>query len=508
MDLPTGSPPHPAPRASALNTTTATVNIVDGNTDPITSDFNVTFSSDCVSDGTATLTEEVATVGGQATAEYIAQGCVGADEIRATVVFNNETFSAVGTVVVEQDDVGSIEFVSAAPAQIALSGTGGIETSTVTFRVVGATGAPIQGVTVDFSLNATTGGLSLSETSADTDNDGVARTIVSAGTVATSVRVTATETVTGVSTQSSQLVVSTGIPDTNSFSLSNNDHFNPEGFNFDGEEIRLTIRAADAFNNPVPDGTTISFYTEGGSIDPSCSTANAGACTVTWRSQDPRPANGLVTILATAIGNESFTDNNGNGRFNDGETFEDIGEAFADENEDGDYDVGEFFIDFGPGGIPDGQRNGPDGLYNGVLCADASQTECSISDQSITVSESLVIVMSRSGASDDILYQGGVPIPVFGSIDLDEAVPESFTVRLADSAENALPFGTTATFTVTDGYTLDGTTSATFDDRIGPGFFASPLRVEQDDDMVTSGTLTIEIQTPNNVVTSYFWNLF
>lgn len=472
---------------TAGGTTTATVNLVDGNNNPVTSDFTVTFSSDCVADGTATLTSPVVTVGGQAQAEYVADGCVGSDEIRATTVFNNQNLTAIGTLIVEQDNVGSIEFVSATPTQIALAGTGGIETSTVAFRVVGQGGAPIQDIDVTFSLNSTTGGLSLSEDAATTDSEGIARTIVSAGTVATSVRVTATETSTNTSTQSSQLVVSTGIPDTNSFSLSNEDCHNPEAFNFDGIEARMTIRAADAFNNPVPVGTAISFYAEGGSIDPSCGTGAAGACTVTWRSQNPRPDNGIVSILATAIGNESFTDANGNGRFDDGEDFTDVGEAFADEDSSGDYDAGEFFIDFGPNGTPDAMRNDADGLYNGVLCVDDAQAECS-PDRSITVSEEQII-MSRSTASPDVLYSGSTLIPPGTGIDLEPGPSAAFGVREADIIDNPMPCETSVTASVSDGYTLDGTTTATVPSTLFPSSFPGNLLIEQDGPAVTSGQL-------------------
>ena len=247
------------------------------------------------------------------------------------------------------------------PEQIAIEGTGGTENSTIVFRVLGATGVPLENIDVDFALNTTVGGLALSTTAATTNAQGEVQTVVAAGSVATSVRVTATITSEGISTQSSRLVVSTGIPDSDSFSISVS-QFNPEAFDFDGIEVEVTARAADAFNNPIPVNTSISFYTEGGSIDPSCSTDAAGACSVTWRSQNPRPGNGVTTILAHVIGNESFTDGNGNGRYDDGEVFDDLGEAFADEDEDGGYDDNvEFFVDFNE----NFDRDAADGMYNG-----------------------------------------------------------------------------------------------------------------------------------------------
>ena len=85
----------------------------------------------------------------------------------------------------------------------------------------------------------------------------------------TPVRVTATirGTSPAVTSTSDQLVISTGIPDQNSFSLSTS-IFNVEGANFDGcpSNIGSTVSVClgDHFNNPVPDGTAVSFTAEGG----------------------------------------------------------------------------------------------------------------------------------------------------------------------------------------------------------------------------------------------------
>src|SRR6185369_13293017 len=128
----------------------------------------------------------------------------------------------------------------------------------------------------------------------------------------------------------------------------------------------VTARLSDHFHNPVPDGTAVSFTTNGGSIQPSCTTIN-GACSVTWTSQNPRPFVpginvGRATIHAYAVGEEAFVDLNGNGVADTGE-FTDNSEAYRDDNENGVRDVSEPFIDFNG----NGQFDGPDGKYNGVL---------------------------------------------------------------------------------------------------------------------------------------------
>jgi hypothetical protein len=288
---------------------------------------------------------------GNASIEISPGAQTGAGEISAMVDYGGENISVStgftisnsssgsgGTVtpVETSAELGSIEFVSATPDFIVLQGTGGTgrsETSVVTFQVKGTDGSPMVGQSVDFALNTEIGGLSLASTTAKTNADGKVSTVVRAGTIPTSVRVTATVTGTSASgatisinTQSDMLTLSTGIPDQNSFSLSIS-KFNPEAWNFDGEEVDVIARLADHFNNPVPDGTTVYFTAEGGSIQPSCQTKD-GACSVKWISQKPRPSDHRVTILATAIGNESFVDKDSDGRYTNAD-----GEPYIDSND-------------------------------------------------------------------------------------------------------------------------------------------------------------------------------
>jgi hypothetical protein len=225
---------------------------------------------------------------------------------------------------------GSISFVSATPPNIALKGTGGegrSEASVVVFKVLDIYGNPIQRL-VNFSLplHTTFGGLYLSTLSANSDPaSGEVQTTVNAGTESTPIRVTATIDGTTIATVSDVLVVSTGIPDQNSFSISAST-FNIEGLNYDGVTSDITVRLADHFNNWVPDGTAVGFRTTGGSIPASCVTTN-GACTVQLTSQNPRsgpalaPVNFRAVILAYALGEESFSDLNNNGRYDPGEPF-------------------------------------------------------------------------------------------------------------------------------------------------------------------------------------------
>lgn len=286
--------------------------------------------------------------------------------------------------------IGTVEFTSVQPEVMALKGTGGqglAESSIVTFRVVDEDGLPVANQVVNFSLNSTLGGLRIYPTSRVTDSSGKVSTFVYSGSVATTVRVTATTIVTAtdgnnyeISTQSDKLVVSSGLPDQNSFSLAFST-FNPEGAEWVGSAISVTARVADQFNNFVPDGTAVYFTAEGGTIQPFCLTKKGG-CSVEWVSGQPVPSDHRVTIMATAIGNESFVDMDADGYYTnaDGEPFLDrnrnnvldepftdtngnnrFDEPFTDTSLDGNYDPGEAFVDHNNNGVYDGAGNNPAG---------------------------------------------------------------------------------------------------------------------------------------------------
>ncbi|MBL0710644.1 MAG: hypothetical protein JJV99_06485 [Colwellia sp.] len=255
-----------------------------------TETVEVTFSSGCsgLTIPSALIDSPVATISGIAQSTYLAQGCEGADIVTATANAGGVILSATGTITVATPIAGSIEFVSATPENISLKGVGGIESSIVIFKVKDTNGNVVANKEVDFSLNTEVGGIDISPASAITDANGEVQTVINSGTIHTSVRVRAELTYdASIFSQSNLLVISTGIPDQDSFSLSAS-VLNPEGWNIDGTNVEVTARLADAFNNPVPDGTAVAFTTEGGAIENSCLTTN-GICTVMWTSQNVRP---------------------------------------------------------------------------------------------------------------------------------------------------------------------------------------------------------------------------
>jgi hypothetical protein len=63
------------------------------------------------------------------------------------------------------------------------------------------------------------------------------------------------------------------------------------------------------------------------------------------------PRDGLVTVIAIADGEEAYFDANGNGSYDVGEPFVDLGEPYVDQNDNGQYDPGEWFLDVDGNGV-------------------------------------------------------------------------------------------------------------------------------------------------------------
>lgn len=448
---------------SAYGTTSVTATVTGGGSGSQT----VNFSSGCSSSGKAALSTGITTILGVATGSYRDNGCASTDTITATVSGGLATNSA--TLVVTPPTTGSIQYVSSVPSNISLKGTGGTEVSKVSFKVLDTGNNPISGRLVTFGLSTTAGGIILTPGgTATSDANGVVVTNVNAGTVSTPVRVTASTcstatnpcTGTVLTTQSSQLTVTTGIPDQYGFSLAAATH-NIEGWSTDGTKSVLSARLADHFKNPVPDGTAVVFTSEGAAVDGQCVTTS-GICTVTFTSQNGRPTNGRVTVLASAVGEETFTDVNGNGWADlvSGKTPAnemidpngnptDLPEAFVDYNENGVLDPGEPFKDFNQ----NGNYDAADGKFSGVLCDDvtsgrSSAGTCSAT-HSIDVRQTQVIVLSSSTPSLKNMVSDPIVLPPCNTTNGD--VPYTFHVTVVDLNGNAMPAGTKVEFSTDNG---------------------------------------------------------
>ncbi|MEN6637894.1 MAG: Ig-like domain-containing protein [Smithella sp.] len=407
---------------SAYGTTTVGAEIYVGGT-LATVPISVTFNSTCVGEGKATISSPVTTVDGVATATYKDNGCgLGSDTITATVTDDTENIS----ITVSVPATNNIQFTSAEPEIIGTSTASSSllpTSSLLTFRVLDINGSAKSGVGVTFTMlpdNYADLGISFTPTTATSDSDGYVTTSVSSGTVPTPAWVVASITATPtIRSQSNTLVITTGLPTQNSFSLSTSS-FNIEGWIYDGITSTLTIIASDRMGNPVPDGTAISFTAEGAQITPGTCQTSSGTCSVTFKSADSRPTDGRVTVLAYALGEESFVDLDGDNAYDSGETYVDLGIPFTDDDFDGVWDSGEDYLS-----TTSGSSSCPAGYWS-------KTSTCNGSWGQNYVRESFEIILSGSDAYLDNY-----------AVDMQDNCTASFELYLKDVNNNPMPAGTT-----------------------------------------------------------------
>jgi len=151
---------------------------------------------------------------------------------------------------------------------------------------------------------------------------------------------------------------------------------------FTPTEVEIVAQIGDRNNLTITAPHTINFRTEYGLINPgSCETDEKGQCSVTWLA-DKAPVPGgpfsdyRITITAYTLGEEAFTDSNGNSVFDDGDAgFEDLEEPYIDANRNGVYDAGDSIIDAASTNDPSGGNlvhDIGDGFFNGGGCTHTS----------------------------------------------------------------------------------------------------------------------------------------
>ncbi|AZN36781.1 Ig-like domain-containing protein [Iodobacter ciconiae] len=421
----------------------------------------VNFSSNCATSKKAKLDPTAITINGEASATYTDDGCTGSDTITVSLTTGNN--SVLTPITINPRKASSLKYVSTIPADgvITLKGFGSEarrETAQVVFQLVDSNNNAIQGAAIDLSLDVLVGGVALQSPTSITDKEGKVTATVIAGNQPTPVRVTAISQSNNLRTQSNGLSISTGFPDMDSVSLSA-DRFNINGLNYDGATSTATVRFADHFNNPIPDGTAINFITDGGRIGDGkttgqCQSVNS-QCVITLNSQNPRPTQGRVHIVAYAIGEESFVDKNNN--IIADQTAElvdingvssDIGEAFIDINENGKFDTGvDQLIDFNSNGLYDG----PDGLYNGILC-NSSFSKCATTKKTLHVfNQQTFIFASDRPLVNTLDASSSVIAPALRKVVLqcNQTQQESLWIR-ESNAENAMPAGTAINYNTVD----------------------------------------------------------
>lgn len=457
----------PSSGLSALGTATVSVTVKDAAGAVVADGTTVTFTVSSATLGSITPT--ATTVSGIANATFTAGNIAGTEGITVKA----GTVSASASITILGADVGSIQFVSATPNVIGLKGSGQAENSVVTFSVNDVNGQPVaDGTSVIFTLSGPQGGEALNPLIASTSG-GLAKTTLQSGTVAGPVRIAGSTVVRGVTISSSSTGVSIGggLPSYSHFSLVTNQH-NLAGLNYVNLQSTISAFLADRFGNfNVLQGTSVSFYAEGGAVDRNNVTDATGATTVTFRTQDPlpvhpvstaapamatftglggtgNPLDGISTVIAATRGEECFTDSNGNGVY-DGPVVDafpascDLGEPYIDANNNGQYDAGEFFVDANSNGVYDG----PNGTWDGDIMIWRT------------------VSMTFSGAPTQILNNGNAFVITSGN-------SRTFTACVADGNGNSLMAGSTIAVTTNGVGTLSGSSSFTLADIIlGPTCF-------------------------------------
>ena len=321
----------------------------------------VSFSANC-----GTVTPSTVPTGSQGVAEvsYSAinagvtndQGC--SDSLVSIVASTVGAAPLTGNLNIAVAPATNLLFVDASPSLIFLAGSGGATQSIVKFKLVNSSNFPLQNRNVLLELKDLAGGIpktsfgtigNVTSIILPTNANGEVSVPVFSGTVPTNVSVKASlVSDPKVTTSSSVLAIASGRPVQSRVSLAI-EKLAIEGANIDGVTTAVTMSMADRQGNPVPDGTAVNFVTEGGvMIPPACTTVNS-ACSVSIRSQNPRPVNGKVSILAYAAGEEDFTDLNFDNVYTPGEPFTDLGNAFRDDaavitNTSGNYVNGYFSV--------------------------------------------------------------------------------------------------------------------------------------------------------------------
>lgn len=345
-------------KASTTNLTSGgsaniTLNTQNASTNSALNDIVVDFKATC---GTFT-SDAVTSVNGAVTTTYKAittdnKLCEGTQTITATTASGSSVQQT--QVTVANIEANSIIYTKNTPTIIPNTNSSMSISGEIEFTVF-ANGVAVSDKEVDISLIQAPSDLSLSSTSLvkttklKSDSSGKVTVRLYPGALSGPVEVRATLTSNrAISTISKNVSITTGRAPQEAFSLSVSK--NSLQNDVDGDSATITARFADRLGNTVPDGTVVNFVTEGGKVDGYCATSD-GVCTVNFTTQNPRPVDGRVTVLAYVEGNKQFTDLNGNNIWDNNEPFvSNIGDFFRDDNENGLYDAGEFLYKRGETG--------------------------------------------------------------------------------------------------------------------------------------------------------------
>jgi len=355
---------EPSGQVSAGGTAALTVVVVDENNDLVTTEESVTFTSNCLFGNQAVLDPpSPVSLGSKITVNFTIDGCQGEEMVTAKLASSGAEARGTVSIAPIRGELIRFDEQKTSATLIAIRGTGSAsdlsESAEVFFRVTDAALNPVADARVNFSLLQSVGNSALAcagkpfcdyptpdderaersrQDTQQSDADGYVSTRLLSGSVASSVQVLAyldlsengEQEENEASTVSKVLIVSTGVADQNSISLSakllnpygsraveyeggancnglgtKNDAFYTGGLEADGLCTDVMIKLADRFNNPVPDGTAAILTTEFGRIQGSCIT-QGGDCSVSWTSQNPRASATVEQYSAPITINENL----------------------------------------------------------------------------------------------------------------------------------------------------------------------------------------------------------
>lgn len=326
--------------------TNITLTTLDTTTNLAANDVAVNFTTSCGTFDNASVTSSNQ---GNITTTYKAidangKLCTGEQTITATTANGGTTQTL--KLNIQAIQASSIVYTTANAITLGSSNSGSTSTGQVEFTVY-SNGVPAANQQVKVSKNYAPSDFSFgtlgnqSEQTFTSDSNGKVTVTVYPGALPGPVELKAVlASNSSVVALTKDVSVATGRATQNGLSLSLSKNTLAKGV--DGDTATVTVRLVDRVGNAVPNGTVVSFVAEGGKITPNCSTVD-GVCSATFTTQNPRPVDDRISVVAYVEGDKSYTDSNGNNKFDLGESLtQNIGSLFRDDNENNQHDLGEF----------------------------------------------------------------------------------------------------------------------------------------------------------------------
>lgn len=337
--------------------TNITLKTKDSSSNIDQNDITVSFDASC---GSFDNNSVVSSNQGDVTATYTAVDangnlCAGTQTITATPT-NNPANKQTRTVNIAGVEASSIFYTTTESVQLGASNSGSSSSEQIEFTVY-ANGRPAANQQVDISKIFAPNDFSFvtlnNQTSQTVTSNSQGTVVVNLypGALPGPVEIKATlKSNPSIFALSKDVSVATGRATQNGFSVSLSKNVLAVGV--DGDTATITARLVDRVGNPVPNGTVVSFVSEGGRVTPNCAT-QAGVCSVEFSTQNPRPVDNRISVIAYVEGDKDYIDRDGDNQFSAGDVFtHNIGDFFRDDNENNQYDsvAGEFVYRKGASG--------------------------------------------------------------------------------------------------------------------------------------------------------------